>query len=101
MDSMISGGCVLAGGRVRNSVLFTDVLVDAGAVVEDSVVLPSVRIGAGAHISRAIIEEGCDVPDNMVIGKQPDADAARFEVSAKGVVLVTPEMLGQDLPSVR
>lgn len=101
VDSMISGGCVLAGGRVRNSVLFTDVLVEAGAIIEDSVVLPSARIGAGVHISRAIIEEGCDVPDDMVIGKKPDADAARFEVSAKGVVLVTPEMLGQDLPGVR
>jgi glucose-1-phosphate adenylyltransferase len=100
-DSMISGGCLLAGGSVKNSLLFSFVRVEEGASIEDSVVLPSARICAGARVRRAVIDEGCVVPRGMVIGEDPEADRARFEVSAGGIALVTPEMLGQDLPHVR
>ena len=101
IDSMVSGGCVLTGGYVGKSVLFTDVRVEAGATVQKSVILPNVRICSGASIRKAVIEEGCEVPHDMVIGEDAKADASRFEVSPGGVVVVTPEMLGQDIPHVR
>ena len=37
----------------------------------------------------------------MVIGEDLEKDAERFLVTAGGVVLVTPEMLGQELHHVR
>jgi glucose-1-phosphate adenylyltransferase len=37
----------------------------------------------------------------MQIGYDPVADKQRFEVSPKGIVLVTPDMLGQRLHMVR
>jgi glucose-1-phosphate adenylyltransferase len=36
-----------------------------------------------------------------VIGEKFEEDARRFYVSAQGVVLVTPEMLGQELHHAR
>ncbi len=98
IDSMLAGGCVLAGGQVKSSLLFTFVRVEAGAQVEHSVVLRGAHIGAGARIRRAVIDTGCRIPDGMVIGEDPQADRAQFEVSAGGIVLVTAEMLGQGLP---
>lgn len=101
IDSMVAGGCVLAGGSVMNSLLFSFVRVNEGAHIQDSVVLQNAHIGAGARIRRAVIDTGCKIPDGMVIGEDAEADHARFEVSLGGIVLVTAEMLGQELPYVR
>jgi glucose-1-phosphate adenylyltransferase len=86
---------------VRHSLLFSNVKVHAHAALQDTVVLPNVHIGEGCRITRAVIDKGCMVPPNTIIGEDPKADAERFHVSSGGVVLVTPEMLGQELHHVR
>ncbi|MFP5344907.1 MAG: glucose-1-phosphate adenylyltransferase, partial [Gammaproteobacteria bacterium] len=43
----------------------------------------------------------CIVPEGTVIGENPEDDARRFHVTPGGVVLVTPEMLGQHIHYVR
>ncbi len=97
-DSMVSGGCIISGARLNRTLLFSNVVVNARASVEDTVVLPDVTIGEGARISRAIIDRGCKVPTGMVIGENADDDRRRgFRVSEGGIVLVTPEMLGQSV----
>lgn len=101
LDSLVSGGCIVTGATVRGSVLFSDVIVEPGAKVEAAVVLPKAVVGRDCRIRRAVIETGCVIPAGTVIGEDPEADADRFEVSAGGVALVTPEMLGQVLPYVR
>jgi glucose-1-phosphate adenylyltransferase len=101
VDSMVSGGCVISGAVVRHSLLFSNVHVDAYSTVSDSVILPEVQIGQHCRISRAIIEKGCQIPDGLVIGEDLEEDARRYYVSPGGVVLVTPEMLGQETHHVR
>jgi glucose-1-phosphate adenylyltransferase len=61
--------------------------------VQASVVLPHVTVGRNCIIRRAILDEGCVIPDGMRIGVDVAADRRRFEVTERGVVLVTPEML--------
>lgn len=101
VDSMVSGGCVISGAVVRHSLLFSSVRVEAKSVVQDCVILPSVEIGSGCRIRRAVIDKGCRIPDGMVIGEDRQEDEKRFHVSEGGIVLVTPEMLGQELHYVR
>ena len=102
VDSMVSGGCVISGASLRRSLLFSNVRVEARSHVERTVVLPDVSIGEGCHIEHAIIDRGCAVPAATVIGLDPAADRARgLRVADSGVVLVTPEMLGQPLHFVR
>ena len=50
-----------------------------------------------AHVARAVIDKGCIIPDGMTIGHDPEKDLGRFHVTRSGVVLVTPDMLGQPL----
>jgi glucose-1-phosphate adenylyltransferase len=69
--------------------------------IEDSVIFPDVEIGRHCTIKKAIIDKGCKIPADTTIGVDPEADAARFNVSKGGVVLVTPEMLGQRLHYAR
>ncbi|HMX16464.1 MAG TPA: glucose-1-phosphate adenylyltransferase [Rhodocyclaceae bacterium] len=95
-DSMVSGGCIISGARLNRTLLFSNVVVNARASVEDTVVLPDVTIGEGAQVRGAILDRGCQVPAGMVIGGNAEEDRARgFRVSEGGIVLVTPEMLGQ------
>jgi glucose-1-phosphate adenylyltransferase len=99
LNSMVSGGCIVSGARIEESLLFWDVHVDAHTQVQRSVILPGVRIGRGCRISNTIIDEGCHIDDGMVIGDDLDLDRERFFVSDKGVVLVTRDMFGE-APSV-
>ncbi|WP_455222423.1 glucose-1-phosphate adenylyltransferase [Kaarinaea lacus] len=101
VDSMVSGGCIISGALVSHSLLFSNVVVNSYAKVEDTVLLPDVEIGRYCKIKRAIIDKGCKIPDEMEIGIDPEQDRERFYVSPEGVVLVVPEMLGQELHHVR
>ncbi len=101
VDSMVSGGCLISGATVRHSLLFSNVRVNSYSVLENVVALPNVVIGRNSRISKAVIDKGCIIPEDTVIGEDPAADSARFYVSPGGVVLVTPEMLGQELHHVR
>jgi glucose-1-phosphate adenylyltransferase len=101
VDSMVSGGCLISGATVRHSLLFSNVRVKSYAVLEDVVALPNVRIGRNCRIKRAVIDKGCEIPDGMTIGVNPEEDKARFHITPGGVVLVTPEMLGQEFHFVR
>ncbi len=93
IDSMVSGGCIISGSRVSNSLLFSQVRVHDYSTVDRSVVLPRVRIGEHCVIRNAIIDEGAVVPDGTTIGVDPVQDRERFYVSENGVTLVTASML--------
>ncbi len=102
VDSMVSGGCVVSGAKLNRSLLFSNVKVNSFANIEDTVVLPEVNVGRKAQIKRAIIDRGCDIPKGMVIGEDPEQDRKNgFRVTEKGVVLVTPDMLGQSIHILR
>ncbi len=93
VDWLVAGGCIISGALVRGSLLFTDVRVEERSVLQATVVLPRVSVGRDCVVQGAILDEGCAVPDGTQIGVDLAADARRFEVTDKGVVLVTPDML--------
>ena len=101
IDSMVSGGCIISGATVRHSLLFSSVNVESYSLVEDSLILPEVDIGQHCVIRHTIIEKGCVIPDGTKIGVDPQEDAKKYYITQKGVVLVTPEMLGQQIHHVR
>jgi glucose-1-phosphate adenylyltransferase len=95
VNSVVSGGCIISGAYINQSLLFSNVRVEERSNVVRSVVLPNVKIGAGCFIDRAVLDEGCEIPDGMRIGADRAQDAARFYVTDNGVVLVTPGMLAK------
>lgn len=97
IDSLVSGGCILSGASVKRSVIFFATEIERGSVIKDSVILPKVCIGKNCRITRAIIDKACTIEDGMVIGEDIELDRERFHVTDSGIVLVTPEMLGQHL----
>jgi len=97
LDSIVSGGCIISGAAIVNSLLFSNVRVHSYSTVTDTVVLPEVVINRHCRITRAIIDRGCVLPEGTVIGEDREEDAQRFRVTPKGITLVTPEMLGQQV----
>jgi glucose-1-phosphate adenylyltransferase len=100
-DSMVSGGCIISGSLVRRSLLFSNVRVHSFCTIEDSVVLPSVEVHRDVVLRRAIVDRECTLPAGTRIGVDPVEDRKRFHVTERGVVLVTPEMLGQKVHHAR
>ena len=99
---MVSGGCVISGATLERTLLFSNVEVHSYTSLEDSVVLPDVDIGRHCTIRRAIIDRGAHIPPRTEIGLDHDADRERgFRVTESGLVLVTPDMLGQTIHQFR
>ncbi len=101
-NSMVSGGCVLSGGSIHGSLMFSRSRIDARSKVSESVILPDVRIQEDCRIHRAVIDRGAVIAAGTEIGVDPEADRLRgFRVTEGGVTLVTPDMLGQHLHFTR
>lgn len=97
MDSLISAGCIISGALVKRSVIFFSSTIQNRSIIKDSVILPKVSIGENCRLTRVIIDKGCVIPDNTVIGEDLEEDAKRFLVTEEGLVVVTPKMLGLHL----
>lgn len=93
INSLVSAGCIVSGSVVRNSVLFSNILVRSFSEIDQAVVLPDVQINRHCRISRVVIDRGCKIPQGLVIGEDAELDAQRFHRTEGGVVLVTQQML--------
>ena len=101
VDTMVSGGCVISGASVRRSVLFSNVKVNSYARLEEAVVLPDVNVGRHARLRKVVVDKGCRIPEGLVVGEDAIEDAKRFYLSPGGIVLITPQMLGQNIHQFR
>ncbi len=93
INSLVSGGCIVSGAHVSNSVLFSNVLVRSFARVEQAVVLPDVDIGRHCRLKKVVIDRRVTLPEGLVVGEDPEFDAKRFYRTDEGVVLITRDMI--------
>src|SRR5687767_7436681 len=96
VDSIVSPGSIVSGGRVVRSVLSPGVRVNSYCEVSDSILLTGCQIGRYSRLRRAIVDTGVEVPEASVIGYDRDEDiAAGHHVTDSGVVVVTAESARQ------
>ena len=87
-DSLVSHGCIISGGRIHRSVLSVGCRINSFSEIEDCVLFERVRIGRHARIRRAIIDKDVEIPSNMEIGYDLEADRRRFFVTDNGLVVI-------------
>ncbi len=93
VSSLVSGGCIVSGASVRRSLLSTGCHVHSYADIEGAVVLPYVEIGRRARLRNVVVDRGARIPPGLVVGEDPEHDAARFRRTDRGVCLITQPML--------
>ncbi|HEY0838385.1 MAG TPA: glucose-1-phosphate adenylyltransferase [Azospirillum sp.] len=93
VDSLVSGGCVISGSAVRQSLLFSSVRVNSYSELNECVVLPEVDIGRHCRLTKVVIDRGVEIPEGLVVGEDPVADAERFYRTENGVCLITRDMI--------
>ena len=93
ISSMVSGGCIISGTEVRNSLLFTEVHTNSYAVLDHAVVLPYVTVNRHARLRNVVIDAGVTIPEGLVVGEDPIEDAKHFRVTSRGITLITQDMI--------
>jgi glucose-1-phosphate adenylyltransferase len=88
LDSIVSGGCIVSGGRVQRSILSPNVRVNSYCEVYDSILMEGVNVGRYAKIKRAIIDKDVTIPQGTVIGYDLEEDKKKFYVTESGIVVV-------------
>ena len=93
VSSLVAGDCIVSGAHVHRSLLFSGVRANSFSTLEEAVVLPYCQIGRGARLRRVVLDRGVNIPAGLVVGEDPEQDAARFRRTENGVCLVTQAML--------
>ena len=91
--SLVSGGCIVSGSRVRRSLLFTGVRANSFSTIEGGVILPYANIARNVHLTNVIVDAAVNIPEGLVVGQDPELDARRFRRSASGICLITQPMI--------
>ncbi len=89
IDSLVSGECIISGGRVINSILSRGVRVHSFAEIDSSIIFPDVEIGERAMIRKAIIDKGVKIAPGEKIGYDLEEDRKKYFVSDSGIVVVS------------
>ncbi|MEL7090519.1 MAG: glucose-1-phosphate adenylyltransferase [Pseudomonadota bacterium] len=100
ISSMVSGGCIISGTEVRNSVLFTNVHTNSYAVLDHAVLLPHVKVHRNARLRNVVIDRGVEIPEGLVVGEDRLEDAKWFRVTERGTTLITQDMLDKRAASL-
>jgi glucose-1-phosphate adenylyltransferase len=93
VDSMVSGGCIISGATVKRSLLFSNCRINSHARTSGAVLLPEVEVARRARLTDVVVDRGCYIPEDLVIGEDAELDAKRFYRSEQGIVLVNADML--------
>ncbi|MEE8122284.1 MAG: glucose-1-phosphate adenylyltransferase [Anaerolineales bacterium] len=88
VQSVVSPGCILAGGYIKDSVLGRNVFLDEGSDVRDSIILDNVYIGPGCRIRNTIIDKNVRIEAGEAVGYDAKFDRKRYFVSESGIVVV-------------
>jgi glucose-1-phosphate adenylyltransferase len=91
IDSIVSMGSIISGGRVTNCVISPDVRVNSYTEIENSILFSHVHIGRYSRIRHAIIDRHIHIPERTEIGFNLDEDRKKYFVSEGGIVVVVPE----------
>jgi glucose-1-phosphate adenylyltransferase len=93
VSSLVSGGCIVSGGSIKRTLLFTGVRVNSFSALDEAVVLPRVFVSRNARLSKVVIDSDVVIPEGLVVGEDPILDAKRFRRSEGGVCLITQPMI--------
>jgi glucose-1-phosphate adenylyltransferase len=88
LNSIISQGSIVSGGRVKNSILSPEVRINSYSEVDECILMNAVDVGRNARLRRVIVDKNVHIPQGIEIGYNPEEDRRRFSVTEEGVVVI-------------
>jgi glucose-1-phosphate adenylyltransferase len=89
IDSIVSGGCIVSGGRVVRSVLSPGVRINSYCEVEGSILMHDAEVGRHSRIRRVIAAPNVRIPEGSTIGHHLDEDRKKgYTVTDSGIVVI-------------
>ena len=95
---MVSGGCIISGSNVNQSLLFTGVHCHSYSQLDKVVALPYCVINRNSRLTNVVLDRGVNVPEGLVVGEDRENDAKHFRVTANGTTLITQKMIDNMAP---
>ena len=86
--SLVSGDCIISGGKTFRSILSPKVRVHSYSEVWDSILMEGVDVGRYARLNRVIVDKRVRIPDGYKIGFDLKEDAKKFTVTESGIVVI-------------
>jgi len=93
ISSLVAGGCIISGAHLNRSLVFSNVHCHSFSSLTNCVVLPDVDVGRGARLTHCVVDRRVRIPPGLVVGEDPEHDAARFRRTPAGTTLITPPMI--------
>ena len=93
ISSLVSGGCIISGAHVHQSLLFTNVRIHSYSRIHSTVVLQYCNIGNDVRLTNVVVDRGVNIPNGLVVGEDPELDKKRFRRTENGVCLITKDMI--------
>jgi glucose-1-phosphate adenylyltransferase len=93
IDSIVSPGVIVSGGRVNRSVLSPFVRVNSYSEIEDSILMPRVKVGRYSRVRRAILDEDVVLPENSRVGFDREEDRKKGWLVTESGLTVVPSPL--------
>ena len=93
ISSLVSGGCIVSGASLLDSLLFTGVQIHSFSQIANAVILPYADIGRNARLANVVVDRGVRIPAGLVVGEDPEQDTTRFRRTERGICLITQAMI--------
>ena len=90
VDSIVSPGCIISGGRVNRSVLGPFVRVNSYCEIDQAILMPRVTVGRYSRVRRAILDEDVVLPENSRVGFDAEEDRALGRVVTESGITIVP-----------
>jgi glucose-1-phosphate adenylyltransferase len=87
-NSVLGSGCQILGGRIKNSILSSGIIVEDEVEIEDSIIFEGTIIKKGARIRRTILDKQIVIPPKFAVGFDLEKDKSHFKISSDGIRVI-------------
>jgi len=87
-NSMIAEGCMIHKAKIRNSFIYSGVVMEDGVSVENCLIMDHVILRKGCRLKRVIVDKMNVIDAGVEIGFDPDKDRFRCHIDSSGIAIV-------------
>ncbi|MDW7997889.1 MAG: glucose-1-phosphate adenylyltransferase [Thermodesulfovibrio sp.] len=89
-NSVIAEGALIAGGKIENSFIRSNTIIEKGAEIRDCIIMDDVVIKRNSKLYRVIVDKKNVVYEGEKIGFSPEQDRFRCHIDSSSGICILP-----------